>query len=55
MLGEALERALESSGIPHLFTTNVLRQYQAVAPVYNKKYDPAHFNAIGAFVAHEAI
>lgn len=55
MLSEILERKLEESGIPHIFLTNTLLQYKTNSPTYNQKYDPGHFNAIGAFVAHEAI
>lgn len=55
MFGEALEQSLKNSGIPCLFTLDALLRQKAIAPTHNKKFDPAHFNAVGAFAVHEAI
>jgi len=55
IFGEALEQSLKNSGIPYLFTLDALLRQKAIAPTHNKKFDPAHFNAVGAFAVHEAI
>lgn len=54
-LSLALENALKNTDIPHIFMADVLRRYKAIEPTYYQKFDPAHYNIIGAFAAHEAI
>lgn len=55
LLSAALDEALKDSGIPHIYLADVLRRYRAIAPTFHQKFDPQHYTAVGAFVAHEAI
>jgi len=54
-LNEALEQALAGSEVPYIFATEALLKAKKERPTHNQKFDPGHFNAYGAFVAHRAV
>lgn len=54
-LSEALQQALQNTDLHYVFTKDALIAAKAEAPTYNKKFDPGHFNAFGAFIGHREV
>lgn len=54
-LSETLEKALQNTDLNYVFAKNALVAAKTEAPTYNKKFDPGHFNAFGAFIGHREV